>query len=179
MNPNAIAEAQVANNIREERPSTTIPANAPSESLKVTRQFIEYIFGKKPDIGTDNSAQNRWLSQDLRKALAHRQDVVRKYLKSNPDTPEGPPDNSDFIGSWDHPTSYSIVGTRMYAGRAIIDIVFSWGKNTQYAGDTRLVSYVFVHEGDAWKLDDIYTFRGEFTSGPHSLSAEFLSNTFP
>ena len=31
-----------------------------------------------------------------------------------------------------------------------------------YPGDERTTSFIFVFEDGAWKLDDIYTFRGEF-----------------
>ncbi len=168
-----------ASNIQEEKSGKPVNAEAPAECLTVAREFIAYIFRKEPDIAKDKEAQNRWLSENLRKGLAHRQEEYREYVKRVPDTAEGPPDNDDFIGSWDQPTSYVIIGSRRYGERAIVDIVFTWGEETNYPGDTRLVSYVFIREGKAWKLDDIYTFRGEFTAGAHSLSEIFWRNGYP
>jgi hypothetical protein len=150
----------------------------PEECLSVTRAFIAYISHEKPDITIDKQAQSRWLSADLNKGLANRMDVYRKFVKVNGDNPDGPPGNGDFVGTWDYPTTYSIAGSRRYSDRVMVDIVFTWGEKTEYAGDTRLVTYAFVQEGGAWKLDDIYTFRGKFVSAT-SLSATFSSNTYP
>jgi hypothetical protein len=168
-----------ATNIREERSGRPTNVEAPAECLAVAREFIAYIFRKEPDIAKDKEAQNRWLSENLRKGLAHRQEEYLKHVKRVPDTAEGPPDNGDFIGSWDHPTSYAIVGSRRYGERGVVDIVFTWGEKTNYPGDTRLVSHVFIREGNTWKLDDIYTFRGEFTAGAHSLSEIFWRQDYP
>lgn len=168
-----------AGNILEVKSGKPVNAEAPAECLAVARELIAYIFRKEPDIAKDKEAQNRWLSENLRKGLAHRQEVYSEHVQRVPDTAEGPPDNGDFIGSWDHPTSHAIVGSRRYGERAIVDIVFTWGEKTNYPGDTRLASYVFIREGNAWKLDDIYTFRGEFTAGAHSLSEIFWRNDYP
>ena len=118
------------------------------------------------------------MSEDLRKALAHRQKVYREYAERNPESPEGLPGNADFVGSWDYPSGYALAGSRRYGDRAVVDVLFKWGEKTQYPGDSRLVSYVFVREGGGWKLDDIYTFRGEFVQAS-SLSATFLKETYP
>jgi hypothetical protein len=53
--------------------------------------------------------------------------------------------------------------------RAVIDVLYKWGPNTNYPGDERTSSFVFMLEDGAWKLDDIYTFRGAF------VQAESLS----
>jgi hypothetical protein len=43
-------------------------------------------------------------------------------------------------------------------------VLYNWGPNTNYAGDERTTSFVFVLEDGAWKLDDIYTFGGKFVT---------------
>lgn len=164
--------------VREERDAARASAAAPRECLTAARAFIAYVLRESPDIAGDEGAQKRWLSDALRKALAHRQEVYREYAKQNPDSPEGPPGNGDFVGSWDNPTGYAVTGSRRYGERAVVDVLFKWGAKTNYPDDSRLVSYVFVREGKAWKLDDIYTFRGEYVSAS-SLSATFLKETYP
>jgi hypothetical protein len=173
------AQQSKASHIREEKSVKPVNAEAPAECLAIAREFIGYIFRKEPDLVKDKEAQNHWLTEYLRKGLDHRQEVYRAYLKLEPETPEQPPSNADFVGSWDYPTTYSIQGSRRYGDRAIVDIIFSWGEKTEYPGDTRLVSYVFIREGNTWKLDDIYTFRGEFTAGADSLSETFWRNSYP
>lgn len=165
--------------IREDKSGKPVNAEAPAECLAILREFVGYIFRKEPDITKDKEAQNRWLTDYLRKGLAHRQEVYAEYVKRETETPEQPPSNADFVGSWDYPTSYFIQGSRRYGDRAVVDIMFSWGEKTQYPGDTRLVSYVFIREDNTWKLDDIYTFRGEFTAGSESLSQTFWKNAYP
>jgi hypothetical protein len=56
--------------------------------------------------------------------------------------------------------------------------MFTWGPKTQYPGDRRLTSYLFVQEGATWKLDDIYTFRGEFVEAS-SLITTFSKDEYP
>jgi len=163
--------------IRED-PATASLAVAPAECSRMVRDLIAYVSHEKPDLTSDKAAQNRWLSEDLRKALAHRLEAYRDYAKKNPDSPEGPPANADFVGSWDYPTSFTVTGSRRYAERATVDVTFKWGPGTQYPGDTRLTSYVFVNEGGGWKLDDIYTYRGKYTE-PSSLFATFSGNDYP
>ena len=167
-----------ASRIGEVSSASTAVASAPSECLTSVRDFITYISREKPDIASDRDAQNRWLSQNLRRGLAHRLGAYRAFVKSNPDSPEGPPNNGDFVGSWDYPSIYSIIGSRRYGDRALVDIMFTWGKKTQYPGDTRLVTYVLVREDNAWKLDDIYTLRGKFVEAG-SLSSTFAKEIYP
>jgi hypothetical protein len=164
--------------ISEEKAANTNVAEAPPEAVQLVRDVIAYVSHEKPDIANDKAAQTRWLSDTLRKALDHRLNVYKEFAKKNADSPEGPPGNSDFVGSWDYPTSFTISGSRRYDNRAIVDVVFKWGAKTQYPGDTRLASYVLAREGAGWKLDDIYTFRGEYVS-TGSLSQTFSSESYP
>jgi hypothetical protein len=164
--------------IREEAPTNVAAAPAPAECAALVRALVAYVSHEKPDITTDSAAQNRWLSESLRKALAHRLEAYKEYAKKNADSPEGPPGNADFVGSWDYPTTFSIVGSRLEGVHAVVDVTFTWGPETQYPGDKRLTSYAFVREGNAWKLDDIYTFRGEFVEAS-SLMATFSRDQYP
>ena len=151
---------------------------APPECTQIIRDFIAYVSREKPDIATDRQAQNRWLSDSLHKALEHRLTVYKEFDKKNPDSPETPPGNGDFVGSWDYPTSYSIANSRRYEQRTIVDVIFTWGPKTQYPGDKRLVSYVLVREGNGWKIEDLYTFHGEFVAAG-SLNQTFFAETYP
>jgi hypothetical protein len=164
--------------VREEVAATRNAAGAPAEAIQRVRELIKYLFHEKPDIVSDTSAQTRWLSEPMRKALANRQQVYANYAKENPDSPEGPPSNGNFIGSWDYPTSFRFVGSRLSGKRAVVDVQFVWGKGTNYAGDTRLTSYILVRENGSWKLEDIYTFEGNFiTAG--SLLEMFRQSSYP
>jgi hypothetical protein len=137
---------------------------APRECLSTFREFFSYLQKAGTNIVRDEDAQNRWLSQELRKALTQKVST----FTSPADDPDFP-SNATFIGSWDNPTTYSIVASRRYNQRAVIDVLYKWGAKTNYPNDERTSSFVFVLEDGAWKLDDIYTFRGAF------VQAESLS----
>jgi hypothetical protein len=142
----------------------SVAAVAPRECLATFRDFFHYL--QKPDanIIRDEVAQKRWLSQELRKALAQK---VATFT-SPADDPDFP-SNATFVGSWDYPTTYAVVASRRYGQRAVIDVLYKWGPKTNYPGDERTTSFIFLYQDGAWKLDDIYTFRGEF------VQAESLS----
>ena len=132
-------------------------AAAPRECLAAFRGFFQYLQKSEPGIVRDEVAQKRWLTQELRKALAQKLATFTSP-KDDPDYPS----NNTFIGSWDQPTSYAIVASRRYGKRAVIDVLYKWGPKTNYPGDERTTSFIFLLEDGAWKLDDIYTFRGEY-----------------
>ena len=132
-------------------------AAAPRECLAAFRGFFQYLQKSEPGIIRDEVAQKRWLTQELRKALAQKLATFTSP-KDDPDYPS----NNTFIGSWDQPTSYAIVASRRYGKRAVIDVLYKWGPKTNYPGDERTTSFIFLLEDGAWKLDDIYTFRGEY-----------------
>jgi hypothetical protein len=151
---------------------------APAECLAAFREFFAYIKKTQPDMIRDQTAQNRWLSRNLRKALAHN--VARFANETNvPDFPT----NQTFLGVWSRPEIYSIIGSRHYDyhdaknpedNRAIIDVLYDWGNSdsldNQYPGQKSLKSFIFVFEEGAWKLDDIYNFTDAYAS-PESLSS--------
>ena len=150
------ASALFAQGITEVKHSGAAVA-APRESLATFREFFSYLQKKDTSIIKDEQAQQRWLTQQLRKAL---KDKVATFTspQDNPDFPS----NNTFIGSWDSPTTYSIVASRRYGKRDIIDLLYKWGPKTNYPGDERTTSFIFVLKEGKWKLDDVYTFRGEF-----------------
>ena len=139
--------------VKHSAPSTA----APRECLAAFRGFFQYLQKSEPGIVRDEQAQKRWLTQELRKALAQKLATFTSP-KDDPDYPS----NYTFIGSWDQPTSYAVVASRRYGKRAVIDVLYKWGPKTNYPGDERTTSFIFLLEDGAWKLDDIYTFRGEY-----------------
>ena len=142
---------------------------APEECLATFRQFFTYVQQEKPSIITDVQAQHRWLSKDLRDALKQK----LATFKDQPDDPDYP-SNGTFVGTWDKPTTFTIIGSRRYGNRAVLDVWYAWGKGTNYPGDTRLSYFIFRLEDGRWKLEDLYTFRGEFASA-ESLNAYLRS----
>ena len=147
---------------------TAQPIAAPKECLMAFREFFSYVQKKEPDIVRDEQARQRWLTQRF------RQELMDKFatFKEAPDENPYHPDNQSFIGAWDYPSTYSIVASRRYGNRAIIDVLYKWGPGTNYPGDERTSSFIFLLEEGKWKLDDIYTFGGTFAEA-ESLSQYF------
>ena len=140
---------------------------APRECLSAFRDFFSYLQKVGTNIINDEAAQNRWLSQELRESLKQKVATFTSP-KDDPDFPS----NATFVGSWDYPTTFSLVASRRYGQRAVIDVLYKWGPNTNYPGDERTSSFVFVLQNGAWRLDDIYTFRGAFV--PAGSLSEYL-----
>jgi hypothetical protein len=166
--------------IREVHSKSRVARPAPAECIAVFRAFFSYVQKREPSILTDKQAQNRWLSRLMRTSL-------EKHIQQSGDPKENPgyPSNQTFIGVWDDPTTFSIVGSRHYDyrnadnqddNRAVIDVLYEWSKNgnldNNYPGEKSMRSFIFVYEDGAWKLDDIYTFTDEF-SPPGSLRGYF------
>ena len=140
---------------------------APKECLLAFRELFRYLQENEPSIVRDEQAQKRWLTQELRKAL-----MAKVATFTSPQDDPDFPGNRTFIGSWDYPSTYSIVASRRYGPRAIVDVLYKWGPKTNYPGDERTTSFVFLLEDGAWKLDDVYTFRGKFAQA-ESLNQYF------
>lgn len=166
--------------IREVPNKSRAIKQAPVECLAVFRAFFAYVQKREPSILTDQKAQERWLSRLMRKALA-------THIQHSGDPKENPdyPSNQSFVGVWDAPTTFSVIGSRHYDfrnpdnpddNRTVIDVLYEWSKNgnldNNYPGEKSLRSFVFVYEDGAWKLDDIYTFSDEYAS-PGSLRGYF------
>ena len=147
-----------------------------SEAKSVFRKLFSYLQVPKTNIVSDDDAQSRWFTKGMRKDL-------KDHTKRIPGAHENPdyPHNGHFLGVWNYPTSFSIVGARHYnfadeqnptQNRVIVDVLFEWDKKesicNQYPGDKRLNAYIFVFEDGKWKLDDYYIYdnqngiRGEF-----------------
>ena len=182
---NVAAQQALETNTKAENIRTgSTDGEAPQECVTKSKEIIAYVLRDKPDIGDDKEAQNRWLSESLRRLLTYRQATYRDHKNNIPEGPdqpphpEQPPGNRDFVGAWDYPTSYKIEGSRRYGEKIMVDITFIWGKGTQYEGDTRLYSFIFKIEDGACKLNDIYIFEGDFIPAS-SLSQEFRESGFP
>lgn len=158
--------------ISEIKTSKRAGHDAPDECLRTFRKFFNYIQQSEPDIAGDPKAQIRWLSSGMRKAVLEKQNFEDQQAKENPTDKREYPGNGSFVGAWDYPTSYEIVGSRLYGETATIDVLYKWGNKTQYPGSKRLSSFIFVKEDKLWKLQDVYTFDGIYNS------AESLINYF-
>jgi hypothetical protein len=160
---NVFAQKRQASAIQEMK-YNGLPAGAPKECLLTFREFFRYLQRNDASIVRDEAAQKRWLTAELRKALAQK----LATFASAADDPDYP-GNGTFIGSWDYPSTFSIAASRRYGNRAVIDVLYKWGPKTNYPGDERTSAFIFIYEDGVWKLDDVYTFRGAF------VQAESLS----
>lgn len=167
------ATREVPNKSRAETP-------APPACIAAFRAFFNYVQKQEPSILTDKQAQDRWLSRLMKTALA-KHIAQSGNRKENPDYPS----NQSFVGVWDKPTTFSIVGSRHYDyrntnnpddNRAVIDVLYEWSKTAgpknNYPGEKMLRSFILVFENGAWKIDDVYTFSDKYAT-PESLRAYF------
>ncbi len=141
---------------------------------KTAQAIIEYILGDDTNIGNDRGAQDKWLSKKLKTELANNQEACRQAQKSRPTDKILLPNNNNFVHSWEKPSFFKILGTRLYKESAFVDVLFKWGSKQNYAGEQRIESFIFIMENNTWKLDDVYNIRSNF-SEPESLSSYLRS----
>lgn len=157
--------------ISEEPGPTGFVKNAETE---LVREFIRYLFTPGTDLGVDSTNQEHWLTAALDAELDDAYRRCAEAAAAHPDERYDLPTNSNFYDAWDPPTTFRILGSRVYGSQAFVDVEYAWGANTNYPGDQRKISYVLVLVDGAWKLDDVISVRGEFAS-PGSLSASLRS----
>jgi len=160
--------------IQELQGSHPAHRNIPEESVALLRDFISYILRLEPDLFHDEVAQKRFLTEELRKAVAHRWRLYQEFIKKH--EAHSPPSNGTFVGAWEYPSGYTIEGGHHSENQVIIDVIYKWeNPEANYYGDTRRVSYTLLLEGGTWKLDDAYTHKGEFVPA-YSLKKELWRN---
>lgn len=145
---------------------------ADGPEVEVMRELIPYLFTPGTNIATASGAQTRWLTPELNAELEGAYRRCAEAAAAHPDEHYDLPSNSDFYDSWDPPTAFRFLGSRVYGTQAFVDVEYAWGPDTNYPGDRRTISYVLAFVDSAWKIDDVLTIRDEFAS-PGSLSAAY------
>src|SRR3712207_8727287 len=67
------------------------------------------------------------------KKLVRRLEGCREKQEKHPDQAIDLPSNKTFVGSWDYPTTYSIIGSRRYGERAVVEDRKSTRLNSSHA----------------------------------------------
>jgi hypothetical protein len=136
-------------------------APAPTPDTAVT-DFFHYLLSPKHDIVKDSAAQKRWLTRDVRTALAAADAASTKAAKAHPNEEIDGPTNGTFLAAWDPPTSFQVVSVKSTPPTASVDLRFTWGPKTQYPGETRLMTAHLVLEEGAWRVSDIHSHATKF-----------------
>lgn len=135
------------------------PAPTPDGTVN---DFFTYLLSRKHDIVKDSAAQNRWLTQEVRHALATAESAASKAAKAHPGEQIDSPDNGTFLAAWDPPTSFKIIGTKAKDATATVDLLFTWGPKTEYPGETRKMTVLLAQEDGGWKVSDIQSHAAKF-----------------
>jgi len=141
---------------------TTARAAEASPEATVT-DFFSYLLKTKHDITKDSAAQARWLTKDVRHALAAAEAGANKASKAHPDEQVDGPDNGTFLAAWDPPTSFKVTGTKSTPPTARVDLLYTWGPKTQYPGETRAMTVLLAMEDGGWKVSDIQSHKSKFS----------------
>jgi hypothetical protein len=141
--------------------SAASPATGPAPEATVNDLFT-YLLSSKHDIATDSAAQARWLTKDLRHTLATTAAAVNKAAKAHPNEEIDGPSNGTFLAAWDPPTSFKVTEAKSTPPTARVDLRFTWGPKTQYAGETRMMTVLLTLEDGAWHVSDIQSHAAKF-----------------
>lgn len=139
--------------------ATAAPTPTPDATVN---DFFTYLLAHKHDIVKDSAAQNRWLTKEVRHALATAEAASSKAAKAHPGEQIDSPDNGTFLAAWDAPTSFKVTGTKAKETTATVDLLFTWGPKTQYPGETRKMTVLLAQEDGGWKVSDIQSHAAKF-----------------
>lgn len=148
--------------------------------------FMARTFSSGPseDLLRDARFCGRFLSKRLWRRVKvataqFQQRVVGRIARPEDAHPGGTGHKGTILSAWNTPTSFRMGGshqtTRDYKvcdehhtdSSAVVDVVYIWGKGTQYEGDERLTSVILVKEADRWFVDDLYTHGGLYCTPGH------------
>jgi hypothetical protein len=141
----------------------TLTAAEPAATPEATvNDFFHYLLTSKRDITKDSAAQNRWLTKDVRHALAVSDTASSKAAKAHPNEEVDGPTNGTFLAAWDPPTSFKVTDSKSTPPTARVNLRFTWGPKTQYPGETRNMTALLALEDGAWKVSDIQSHKTKF-----------------
>jgi hypothetical protein len=141
---------------------TLTAAPAASTPDATVNDFFTYLLNPKRDITKDPAAQSRWLTRDLRHALAASMAGADKAAKAHPDEQIDTPNNGTFLAAWDPPTAFKVAETKSTPPTARVDLRFTWGPKSQYPGETRMMTVLLTLEDGAWRVSDIHSHAAKF-----------------
>ncbi len=137
------------------------PSTGPAPEATVN-DFFAYLLKPKRDITKDSVAQDRWLTKDVRHALATAMAGADKAAKAHPGEQIAAPDNGTFLAAWDPPTSFKVTETKSTPPTARVEVRFTWGPKSQYPGETRMMTVQLIQEDGAWRIADIHSHKAKF-----------------
>ncbi len=131
---------------------------AEPSAASVVQDFFNYLLKRKTDIGSDMSAQQKWLTPELVRLLndaTHAVTTARRLPQVDGPDP-AVPDNHLFLDSWDPPsTCRAPQAPAPVAAQATVRVVCRWGAATNYPGATRNLTVSIKQDRDTWRIDDI------------------------
>jgi len=141
----------------------TMAVAAPAPTPEATvNDFLTYLLSRKHDIARDTAAQSRWLTKDVRHALAAAETASSKAAKAHLDEQVNSPDNGTFLAAWNPPSSFKITGSKAKDTTATVELLFTWGPKTEYPGETRKMTVLLTQEEGAWRVSDIHSHAAKF-----------------
>ena len=134
---------------------------------RVAKEFFAYLstnhrLSTGLDISSDASAQDRFLSTDLRQSLAAALKYNQRHHPQSGGVPIPPPDNSSFLLAWDPPTKFVVIRVVQTPFTAIVAGQCVWGPLQQYSGEVRPTFFLLVFERGAWRISDIQAAKAKF-----------------
>jgi len=129
---------------------------------------MQDLFTAKHDLLRDEDFKRKYFSDTLRARINDSlvQCATYKPPKETPwlTHPAQQGENQTLFMAWDLPTSFKIKSQQIKGKNATVDVIYYWGPDTQYAGDTRVTTVVLSRTNDVWYIDDLLTRKGKFIS---------------
>lgn len=153
-------------------------ATEPDPPEKVVAAFYAYLAAgdrqppdqRGPDISTDEAAQKRWLTKELRKKLLRANQVIGSQQPKTDEVPTPEFDNTTIRFGWDPASKLEIVKSVVDSpARATVSGKMIWLPAQDYAGSVRDAAFILEKEDDHWKIADITAEPFQFDQSRRSL----------
>jgi hypothetical protein len=146
---------------------------------EVVQTFFAYLAASdttaSPDISTDKSAQERWLSRELRDELRRANEFIRLQKPKAGDIPVSPIGNASFRFAWDPPHKCVVTETISAPYTAVVATNWIWEPDQEYAGSNQRAYFILVLEDRGWPVFDIQADSYKFHQSESSLMRNLKS----
>jgi len=137
------------------------PGQCPDYS-KIAKSFISTYLDRSKDSQGSFQQTSSWFTSELNQLMVGYINSRSKDIKAHPKEMPDPSIEEKISIFWDLPSHVEIVSTKEVGESATVILHCTWGKGTDYEGESQPVSLIFKKSSKGWKIDNITTPKGKF-----------------
>ena len=140
----------------------------------IAKEFINTYLNRAKSAEVSYRQTSIWFTSELNQLMNGYIKLRSKDIKEHPKEMPDPSIEEKLSIFWDLPSHVEITSANESGDSALVLLLCTWGKGTDYEGDKQPISLIFKKSPRGWKIDNITTPKGKFVS--QSDLREELSN---